>query len=106
MNPHWLSTRTSTWRPSPLRNPQPIHGGVDPHLGEPLWLEIVGRPRRILSRLEYFNVHDGRSGPVLACAWLCELTGGERWWVYRDLVRSSVWLGERVSFPLVAVARK
>jgi hypothetical protein len=67
-----------------LPNAEPIHGEIDPQLGVPLSLEIAGRPRRIVSRLEYFNVHDGTAGPVLACAWLVELSGGERWWVYRD----------------------
>jgi hypothetical protein len=98
MDPHWLSTHTNSWCPSPLRHPQPVHGGIDPNLGVPLWLEIRGGPRRVVQRLEHFNVHDGRSGPVLACAWLVELSGGERWWVCRNLVRASasMWLHELI----------
>jgi hypothetical protein len=91
----WQSHSDYGYSDSPLRDPQPLHGG-QPAFGRPVWLQVDGRPVRIRAVIEQWTVHDefGVQG-VATFAWHVGVTNGEQWYVVRNAVRSAQWIGER-----------
>jgi hypothetical protein len=81
MRDMWQSHTDWSYAESPLRDPQPLHGGHD-EPGHPVYLTVNERPVRVRAVIDHWTVHEefGVQG-VAAFAWRVELANGEQWYV-------------------------
>jgi hypothetical protein len=92
----WQNHTDYTYSPSPLRNPQPLHGGRTA-FHHPVWLQIDGRPLRVRAVIERWSIHDefGERGAA-GDGWHVELENGEHWYAVHVTAGVSRWIGERI----------